>query len=111
MSEAVGIALIVLAFVGFAGFLVWRHHRIRTENDDLLTHGALAVATVERIAPVLGEHDLFLVRLSLDGHALEVRWFLPSHVLPSVQPGRSVAVRVDTERRRAAFDARAMGFG
>lgn len=111
MSETVGIALIVLVFVGFAGFLVWRHHRVRTEHDDLLTHGTSAHATVERISVVLGEADLFLVRLSLEGHVIEVRWFLPPHVLPSVQPGRSVAVRVDAERRRAAFDARAMGFG
>lgn len=111
MSETVGIALVVLVFVGFAGFLVWRHHRVRTEHDDLLTHGTPAQATIERIAPVLGEDDVFLVRLGLDGHVLEVRWFLPAHVLPSVQPGRSVAVRVDSERRRAAFDARAMGFG
>ena len=111
MSETVGIALVVLAFVAFAGFLVWRHHRVRTENDDLLDHGAPARATVERIAPVLGEDDVFSVSLNVDGQVLEVRWFLPSHVLPSVQPGRSVAVRLDTERRRAAFDARAMGFG
>ncbi len=111
MSETVGIALVVLVFVGFAGFLVWRHHRLRTENDDLLTHGTPALATVERIALDPPEDDLFLVRLNVDGHVIEVRWFLPPHVLPAVQPGRSVAVRVDAERRRAAFDARAMGFG
>jgi hypothetical protein len=111
MSEAVGIALIVTVFVAFAGLLVWRHHRVRSENDDLLDRGTPARATVERIAPVLGEDDVFVVKLNVDGHVLEVRWFLPSHVLPSVQRGSSVAIRLDAERRRAAFDARAMGFG
>ncbi|MBX3247738.1 MAG: hypothetical protein KF901_11215 [Myxococcales bacterium] len=110
MSEPVAIVLIVAAVVAFAGFIVWRHHRVRTANDDLLVNGERVNATIERMSPVLGEDDLFSITLRVEAHVIETRWFLPSHVLPAVQPGRSVAVRVDAERRRAAFDAAAMGY-
>lgn len=112
MSDVL-LTLFAVAFaVAFAALLVWRHHRVRSEYDDLLENGTPATATIERIVPVLGEDDVFLVTLRLDeAHTLEVRWFLSALVIPAVQPGRAVWVRLDAQRRRAAFDARAMGFG
>lgn len=105
--------LVVLPLlVAFVVFIVWRHHHVRSENDDLLVNGTPATATIARIVPEPPEDDLFVVTLQLDdAHVIEVRWFLSPLVLPAVQPGRSVAVRLDAERRRAAFDFRAMGFG
>lgn len=112
MADIVLTFVILPLLVAFVVFIVWRHHRVRSENDDLLVNGTPATATIERIVPELGEDDLFVVTVRLDeGHVIEARWFLSSLVLPAVQPGRSVAVRLDAERRRAAFDARAMGYG
>ncbi len=73
MSKTLGIVLVVGVFVGFAAFLVWRHHRMRTANDDLLEHGGPTTALVRRIAPVLGEDDLFTLRLHLDDREVEVQ--------------------------------------
>jgi hypothetical protein len=111
MLEVLSIVLVVSVFVAFAAFLVWRHHRVRSANDDLLTSGTPATGVVVRVGRVLGENDVFTVRLRLEDREIESQWYLPPHVLPSVQPGRSVAVRLDADRARAPLDARAMGFG
>lgn len=109
--------LIVAAAIAFSLFMVVRHNRLRSKNDDLLTSGVSAQANVLRLRPEGTEDDLFIVALELVRPAsapqpIEVQWFIPAHALPSVQPGKTVAVRYDaTNSSRVILDLRAMGLG
>ena len=114
MGELVA-AVIVVAAIGFSIFIVVRHNRLRSKNDDLLAGGVAAKATVTRLRPVAGEEDLFTLALDVERpgsspQPVETDLWVPVHALPSVQPGKTVSVRHDPANvARLVLDLKAMG--
>lgn len=123
MGELALVVVLVLG-IGFAAFMVIRHHSMRTKDDVLRAAGVPTSATVLRLRQdaASGEDDLYVLSVEMDlpsgwtyrtanGRvALEMRAFLAPHVFGSVQPGSAIRVRFDPrDPTRAVVDLAAMG--
>ena len=121
--ETLALVAALAAGIGFSVFLVVRHHAMRTKDDDLFVRGVATTAKVVRLRQdgESAEDDAFVLSVEMTvpagvtyrttGEAMtfDLRAFLAAHVLPSVQPGSTIRLRIDPQRpERAVVDLRAM---